>query len=389
VKKVLIRGPLLTQSGYGVHSRQIFSYFLQRNDCEITTQVLPWGITPWCVNSEKDGGIYGKIMSMSKPLEQKFDLTVQIQLPHEWDPSLGSVNVGVTAGVETDKCSVEWAVQSREKMDLVIVPSSHTRLAFLNSSTGKEKTPILVVPESFFHELDENPKEIDFSFSTEKNFLTVGMFTSESIEQDRKNLLNTIVWFCQEFDGNKDVGLVVKASKGRETTIDRELVRGSIKQAVHFSGAKDPPKVYMLHGALGREEMNSLYKSKNIIGLVSSTRGEGFGLPMLEAAVAGLPVVCTGWSSITEFLSGKSFLPVDFDLVQLPNEKIDGKIFIKGAKWANPREQSFRKKIRKLYENHEELRQNAQELSEKLKSSHSQSAINKKYDEVFGRFFSV
>lgn len=383
MKRVLIRGPLLSSSGYGVHSRQIFSYFLGRNDCEIITQVLPWGITPWCVNSEKENGIYGEIMNRSRPFEGKFDVSVQIQLPNEWDSGLASFNIGVTAGVETDRCSVEWATTHREKMNLVVVPSFHTRSAFLTSGTGKEKTPIVVIPESYFLELTKDPEDQPFQFSTNKNFLTVGMFTSEDPQTDRKNIVSTIKWFCQEFDGKEDVGLIVKTSKGRETSIDRELVRKSLRQVIASSGCKKPPKVYMLHGPMTRDEMNSLYKHPSLLGLMSATRGEGFGLPMLEAAVAGLPIVCTNWSSVIEFLKGDSFLGVDCDVTPIVESRIDGNIFVKGAKWANPRESNFRRKLRKLYEEPEKFKIAAKKQAEILTDSHSPKTINAKYDEVF------
>jgi glycosyltransferase involved in cell wall biosynthesis len=387
MKRVLIRGPLLSLSGYGHHARQIFSYFLNRKDCDITTQVLPWGITPWCVNQDKNGGINGEIMHRSCPLEGKFDISVQIQLPNEWDTSLANCNIGVTAGVETDRCSLEWATTHREKMNMVIVPSFHTRLSFLSSGTGKEKTPIVVIPESYFPELLHSPDADTFKFSTSKNFLTVGMFTSEDPETDRKNVINTVKWFCQEFDGNKDVGLIVKTSKGRETTIDRELVRKSLRHIVQKSGCKNPPKVYMLHGTMSRNEMNDLYKHPAVLGLVSATRGEGFGLPMLEAAVAGLPVVGTNWSSFTEFLNGDSFLAVECDVTVVPESRVDGQIFIKGAKWASPKESNFKRKLKKLYNDSEKHKQAAKKLSEILISSHSADALALKYNEAFAGMF--
>lgn len=385
MKKVLIRGPLLTQSGYGVHSRQILSYFLSRKDVEVTTQILQWGITPWCVNSEKEGGIYAEAISRNKKIESKFDLTIQIQLPNEWDPSLGNYNVGVTAGVETDRCLTSWATEHREKMNLVIVPSSHTKMSFLSSSTGKEKTPIQVVPESYFSELEiEDPEQI-FNFKTQKNFLTIGMLTADDPDSDRKNLFNTVKWFCQEYDGNSNVGLIVKTSKGRETTIDRELVRKTLKQVVQASGCKKPPAVYMLHGSMTRKEMNSLYRHPSLLGFVSATRGEGFGLPMLESAVSGLPVICTNWSSVPEFLTGKSFIGVEYDLVSIPGHKCDNVIFAKGSRWANPRESNFKKKLRKLEENFKEYKAEALSLSESLKKSHSQKEIDRKYGLIFDK----
>jgi glycosyltransferase involved in cell wall biosynthesis len=129
--------------------------------------------------------------------------------------------------------------------------------------------------------------------------------------------------------------------------------------------------------------MNALYKHPSMVGFISATRGEGFGLPMLESAVSGLPVVCTQWSSITEFLTGKSFLGVDYDLVSLPDKKIDGNIFVKEAKWANPRESSFKKMIRKLDSDHESYKTSADFLSSSLKLTHSEEKIEKEYEKIF------
>ena len=47
--KVLVRGPLLTQSGYGVHSRQIFKWLMDAGH-DITVQATPRGITPWYIS---------------------------------------------------------------------------------------------------------------------------------------------------------------------------------------------------------------------------------------------------------------------------------------------------------------------------------------------------
>ena len=45
MKKVLLRAPLLTNSGYGVHSRQIFEWLETRKDLQVTSQCLQWGQT--------------------------------------------------------------------------------------------------------------------------------------------------------------------------------------------------------------------------------------------------------------------------------------------------------------------------------------------------------
>ena len=158
MKNVLIRGPLLNSAGYGVHSRQIFSYLDSKSKCNISSQVTPWGICPFYINGELEDGLIGKIINTSLPSETYPDVSFQIQLPNEWDPTLAKLNVGVTAGVETDVCSPAW-IECVNKMDLVIVPSQHTKLTFERS--GSVTTPIQVVPEYVIPEIiEKNLNEI-------------------------------------------------------------------------------------------------------------------------------------------------------------------------------------------------------------------------------------
>lgn len=388
VKNVLVRGPLLSASGYGTHARQIFQFCESRKDWKVHTQILPWGITPWVINDQFEEGLYGRIMKSSGPLDQKFDISFQVQLPHEWDQNLAKFNIGVTAGVETDKCSTDWAVNHREKMNLLIVPSEFTKKTIVNSGTGKEKTPVRVVTEAFFSELLDDPDADPLAnLTTQHNFLTIGTITADDADCDRKNLVNSILWFCEMFKGNKNVGLIIKASKGRDTTIDRDIVRSFLKQVKNKLG-NDPtiPKLYMLHGSMTRKEMNNLYKSKKITGLISATHGEGFGLPLLEAAVAELPVVVTDWSAHTEFLSGKSFFKVSYDLSAVPQKRVDNVVFVKNALWANPRQGAFKRALRQCLDKDKSVIEDAKKLSDSLKKTNSIDAVKQDYQRLMDEF---
>ncbi len=61
-KQVIIRGPLLTMSGYGCHTRQIFKWLLSHEEIDLYTQVLSWGMTPWMINPDHEDGITKEIM---------------------------------------------------------------------------------------------------------------------------------------------------------------------------------------------------------------------------------------------------------------------------------------------------------------------------------------
>ena len=65
MKKVLLRAPVLTQSGYGVHSRQVARWLVdlaERKEIELMVQCVPWGDTTWYVNPDDFDGLIGKMM---------------------------------------------------------------------------------------------------------------------------------------------------------------------------------------------------------------------------------------------------------------------------------------------------------------------------------------
>ncbi len=389
MKKVLLRAPLLSRSGYGVHSRQVLRYLLQNPNLDVSTQVVPWGITPWCVDHEADNGLIGEALSRSvQSLDSQFDVSIQVQLPNEWDASLAKKNIGVTAAVETDFCNPSWASVHCSKMDLVVVPSQHAKNSL--SSKSFTRTPIEVVPETFFDEILVEPStDLDLSqVKTSFNFLTVGVLTGLSPETDRKNTLYLIKWFLEEFKDDPDVGLIIKTNQGRDTSIDRKVTKKMLRQVLKEIKVGDFPKVYLLHGTMDRESMNALYKHQKIKGFVSATRGEGFGLPFIESAAADLPVLATDWSAHTEFLNLGKWIQFKSELKPIPDQRVDNQIFMKGMKWAEANEEDFKAKIRKFRHNPTIPEGWAKDLGQKIRAEYSWSEISKAYDKALGELLS-
>tara|TARA_R110002110_G_scaffold176982_1_gene381374 strand:- start:1 stop:570 length:570 start_codon:yes stop_codon:yes gene_type:complete len=124
-------------------------------------------------------------------------------------------------------------------------------------------------------------------------------------------------------------------------------------------------KVYLLHGDLTSNQMNFLYAHPKIKSYLTLTHGEGFGMPIFEAAYHGLPVIAPPWSGQCDFLyapviSGKHkkpkirplFCKVDYTLAPIPQEAVWDGVLNADSQWCFPDEKSAKKCIREMYANY-------------------------------------
>jgi glycosyltransferase involved in cell wall biosynthesis len=382
MKTVILRGPVLTQSGYGVHCRQIARWLLNRKDIDVKFIPLPWGDTPWLIDQNAEHGLIGEVMKKSTNEKSTADVSIQLQLPNEWNPKLAKFNIGVTASVETDRCNPEW-VSACNNMDMIIVPSQHAKSSLTNS--GLVLKPIVIVPEAYSDEIVAEKLHSNLpTFSTSFNFLVFGQLTGNNPNNDRKNLFYTLKWLCDIFKDDKDVGIVLKTNAGRNTKIDRRVIRNVIGNILTESRKGMFPRVHLLHGDMPNEEVAALYRHPQVKALVALTRGEGYGLPILEAAASGLPVIATGWSGHTDFLNKGKYVNIAYQLIDVHPSRIDGKIFVQGTRWANPSEEDAKKRIAKFRTSNDVPREWAKDLKMKLVNLYSFEAISKAYDEAIG-----
>jgi glycosyltransferase involved in cell wall biosynthesis len=212
----------------------------------------------------------------------------------------------------------------------------------------------------------------------------LGQITGPDSSTDRKNTYDTVKWFLEAF-ANKPYGLVLKTNSGTNCKLDRHVTAKKLKTLINaIRPTNCKAKVYLLHGRMKQEEVAALYKHEKINALVSATRGEGFGLPLLEAAASGLPVIATNWSGHKDFLDLGEWTKIKKTLIEVPPQRIDGKIFVPGAKWAQPNRTDFVKKINYFIKNEEETRKKAQLLRDRVVEKFSFASIAKDYDRVLG-----
>ena len=384
-KSVVIKGPLMTQSGYGVHCRQVFRWLMSRKDFDVKCIVTPWGQCSW--NLDYNDETINQIMSRTVTENNtQFDLSFQIQLPNEWNPFLAKQNIGITAAVETNTCNPEW-VDCCERMDKVIVPSSFTKEVLVNTGVSKDK--VVVIHETYPLEFENNNFERDpeideflDNLETKRNFLVLGQITGTNVFSDRKNLFNTIKAFVEAYKDDKEIGLVFKTNVGRNTKIDRKKTINIVKNLLKEIGKGVYPKIHVLHGCLTENQLRTLYTHDKVSYLLTATRGEGFGLPILESAALGLPVVATNWSGHLDFMKLGNFTRLPYKLEEIHESRVDNKIFMKGTKWAEVSYGQLRLALKKLFTNYGKDKKDARELSSKVKENFNFNKIKEDYNRL-------
>ena len=365
MKTVLVRGPALSQSGYGEHTRFVLrSLRLQEEHLNIHILPTTWGETGWITNDDDERRwIDERVRITANHLQQSlpYDISVQVTIPNEWE-RLAPINIGVTAGIETNKVSPVWLEKSN-MMTKVITISEHSRNGFIlpeyhgqNKETGapvhlKCTVPVVVAGYPVKSpEVSEVPLELEYDF----NYLAVAQWGP------RKNMENLVKWFVEE-NHDQEVGLVLKTSLKNNSVVDR----GYIEDVVHQSIPDVPDrkcKIYLLHGDMSEAEIHSLYNHPKIKALVSLTHGEGFGLPLFEAAYSGLPIIAPGWSGQADFLyapfkttSKKNkkkrkayFAEVDYTLGPIQEHAVWPGVLEKETMWCYPTEGSFKMRLRQV-----------------------------------------
>ncbi|NBQ96824.1 MAG: glycosyltransferase family 1 protein [Microbacteriaceae bacterium] len=336
MRTVVISSPLATQSGYGHHAREIIANFIeQRNsDWDIKLVSMPWGHTPFTYPLSID---WQKRL-IPLPLQYQPDIWVQITVPNELQ-AIGKFNVGVTAGTEGDICPEAW-IDNLNAMQLVIVPSEFTKQVFVNTSQKHNKpitTRIEVIPEYFDETIYTNNVQLQLEILEQIPetfaFLSVGHWLQGQVGEDRKNISGLLHCFFNTYKNQKDApALILKSSGATYSVMDRMEIENKITQIQDMFGNAKLPNVYLLHGDLADEEMNMLYNHPKVKAMISFTKAEGFGRPLLEFSTTGKPIIAPHYSGQADFLKKEFICPLSGVLTDI-HGSARNEFLIKGAKW--------------------------------------------------------
>jgi|688.fasta_scaffold402585_1 glycosyltransferase involved in cell wall biosynthesis len=341
---ILFRGPVKTRSGYGSHSRDLLEALYQMNLFDIRIDSCMWGNTPMTA-LESDNTFHkwieGNIVSKFDGLP---DIYIQVTVPNEFK-RFGKFNIGITAGIETTVAPKDW-VDGCNQMDLIIATSNFSK-DILSSTVYDERNkttndlinqykitkPIEVLFEGVDTKIYNDKINPEFKLDIKEDFayLFVGHWLKGNIGQDRKDVGMLIKCFVESFKDYKDSpALVLKTSSSNFSVKERESFIKKIKDIV--GEISNPPSIYLLFGDLSNKEMNDLYNHPKIKSMISITKGEGFGRPLLEFTMTGKPVIASNWSGHKDFLPLDKSVMIGGKLTDVDDSSID-QFIIKGSKW--------------------------------------------------------
>ncbi len=401
-KLMLICAPVSSRSGYGDHARDLVRAFLKKDKFDIKIQDVPWGETPRnALDSELDKNIIDCILKEPK-MDRQPDVYVDIRIPNEFQ-TWGKFNIGITAGIETTAVSGNW-IENCNKMDLVIVPSEHSKQGFTNANYDKlqqlpngqqqkigelklEK-PMEVLfegsDENVFKPIDDSSLNLVDDIKEDFAFLQVGLWGKGNFGEDRKDISKTIKLFYEAFaNKKKQPALILKTNAATFSVMDREECLNKINQIKSmFPKDWNLPNVYLLHGSLSDEEMNKLYNHPKVKVLISLTHGEGYGRPLQEATMVGLPVIASAWSGQMDFLSQTDSMLLGGELVPVPKSQHWKDIIIPESQWFNANEQQAYKAMNYCFQNYDEVKEKALNLMKINRGKFTLDKMTEKLDEI-------
>ena len=361
----VISSPFDTYSGYGARARDVIKAVVKTDKYNVQLITQGWGNTRFgfCKDNPEWGFLLDLVIGV--PLTSKPNIWAQITVPNEFQ-QVGEYNIGFTAGLETTTVPGEW-VEGMNRMDLNIVSSEHSKKSFLNSiyekknqqnqSIGKLEItkPIEVLFEGVNLETylpDNSPCMIDFDIKESFAYLFVGHWLQGGLGEDRKNVGLLVKAFFETFKNkNKKPALILKTSGANSSYVDRNEILKKINSIRKSCDSKNLPNIYLLHGDFTDEEMNSLYNHKKIKAMVSLTKGEGYGRPLLEFTLTKKPLITTAWSGQMDYLKPEFTTLIGGNLTNV-HPSAANKMITKESQWFSPNHAEIGKALKDVFENY-------------------------------------
>ena len=393
----IISSPFDTYSGYGARSRDLIKAIVETDKYNVKLLSQRWGSTPFgFCKDNPEWSFLQELVLPNNQIPKKPEIWAQVTIPSEFQP-IGKFNIGFTAGIETTICAGDW-IEGLNRMDLNIVSSEHSKNVFVNTEFEKRnrnthalegyiklEKPVEVLFEgadikTYFQ--DDRPCLIDFNIPEKFAYLFVGHWMQGDLGEDRKNVGLLVKAFYEVFKNKQNApALILKTSQIGSSYVDREEILKRIKLIKKTVNAKTFPNVYLLHGEFTDEEMNSLYNHSKVKAMVSLTKGEGFGRPLLEFTLTKKPLITTAWSGHADFLNPEFTTLIGGQLSNV-HPSAANQWLLQESQWFTPDNGQVGHYLKDVFENYKGYAEKAKRQAYKSKTEFSWDKMKEKLDNI-------
>jgi glycosyltransferase involved in cell wall biosynthesis len=248
---------------------------------------------------------------------------------------------------ETNVIPKLWVQNSARLVDEIWLPSAHSFKAFVDSGAAPAKLHIIGEPIDLQLYNLEQTRPIALKTAQEFNFFSVFKL------EPRKGWELLIQAFLEEFSQNEPVNLhlhtyLFNSPDPRNKKAIVQRIKQFVRENLNFTGrnAENSPlpwkKIHLYTEETSMEVMPQYYKAMDAFVLPS--KGEGWGLPLMEAMAMGLATIATNYSGQLEFMNPQNSLLIPISRM----EQAEGGDFSEGQFWAIADVQELRRMMRML-----------------------------------------
>ena len=332
---ILLTGPVFDASGHSRINRAIGHALIESPEFESAL-----GPTAWPTVAKQALKQGESLWKGSNVQLERVDLTIR----HQWPPDFARTRAGKLVCIlpwEHRAVPVRWIEDIETNVDEVWTPSQFTRNALLEGGLSAERVHVVhngIDPEIF------RPDGPATRPPNSKGF--VFLFVGGTIRRKGIDLL--LQAYADAFMPDEDVTLVIK-DLGSKSFYSHNTKLGDVRQ---FAARRTAPHTIVLTEELEDAALAALYRGAD--AFVLPYRGEGFGMPLIEAMACGKPIITTGAGPALEFCSDREGYLIPAQKVRVPEPAPPLGPLSGEWTWFEPSVVSLAQTMRHVYEHRDE-----------------------------------